>query len=130
MRAARTLGQRFTPLLFVDTGLLLVVLVTLGCAPGADKSSAPTAVAWTSRTTPEARGEIREVAGKRMQVRYSEEPFSLMTGNFERWPTYAYTDTRKFPAPVASPGRPSRAIPKRGARSFCPEPSVPARAAI
>lgn len=118
MRATRILGQRFTLLLFVDTGLLLVALVTFGCAPGTEKPAAPTASAVTSRTTPEARGEIREVAGKRIQVRYGEEPFSLVTGNFERWPTYAYTDTRKFPAPGRTAMPAMQGDPKTGRELF------------
>ena len=100
MRPARILGKRFIPHRTVSPGLLLAVLVALGCAPAAETPAASAPAPWTSGATPEARGEIREVAGKRMQLRYNEEPFTQLTGNFEQWPTYASTDTRKFPSPA------------------------------
>jgi sulfur-oxidizing protein SoxA len=53
-----------------------------------------------------------------VQVRYNEEPFTLLTGNFEKWPTYAYTDTRKFPPPGKVPLPAVKGDPKKGRELF------------
>ncbi|MBI2553710.1 MAG: hypothetical protein HYV92_04640, partial [Candidatus Rokubacteria bacterium] len=66
---------------------------------------------WKSRAIPEARGEIREVDGKRVQVRYREPPFPSVTANFEQWPTYAYDDRRPFPPPSRVPMPPIKGDP-------------------
>jgi sulfur-oxidizing protein SoxA len=52
-----------------------------------------------SRAIPEAQGEIKEIEGKRVQVRYREAPFTGVKQNWERWPSYGYTDTRTYPSP-------------------------------
>ena len=73
---------------------------------------------WTSRAIPEARGEVKEFDGKRVQVRYREEPFSGVTANFEQWPTYAYTDTRTFPPPKRTSMPAVKGDAKRGRALF------------
>ena len=98
--------------------LTLVALLMIGCAHGADRRDPAAATGWTSHAVPEARGEVKEIAGKRVQIRYGEEPFSTFTTNYEQWPTYSYTDTRVFSAPgrvtffyeegSSHPGRSSR----------------------
>ena len=59
--------------------LTLVALLMLGCAVGADKREVPSSQRWTSRAIPEARGEVKEIEGKRVQIRYRHEPFSTFT---------------------------------------------------
>lgn len=81
-------------------GPVLVALLAVGCAREVETREASSARQSTSRTIPEARGDVTDVDGRRVQVRYKEEPFSVLTTNFEQWPTYAYTDTRKFPSPA------------------------------
>src|SRR5215510_16161230 len=46
---------------------------------------------WQSRAIPEAQGEVKEVDGKKMQVRYKEEPFERVQRDWGQWRTYAYT---------------------------------------
>jgi sulfur-oxidizing protein SoxA len=84
-------------------GPLVAGLLALGCSRGVETREATQEQGWKSRAIPEARGEVKEVDGTRVQVRYREEPFSAMTVNYERWPTYAYTDTRTFPPPARTP---------------------------
>ena len=61
-------------------------LVTDDSTP--DYSSVP---AWTSRAIPEARGDMRTVVnGKREALRYA----GWTKQDFQRFRTYAYTDTR------------------------------------
>jgi len=43
---------------------LAALLMILGCAPGADKQRAPTPPRWTSRATPAAKGEVKEIDGE------------------------------------------------------------------
>ena len=52
---------------------------------------------WKSRAIPEAQGEVKEVDGKKMQVRYKEAPFSGVPQDWSQWRTYAYTDNRPEP---------------------------------
>ena len=84
MRPKQVLGQLLAP----------AVLLVLGCVPAAERHEAPTPSRWTSRAIPEARGEVKEIDGRRVQIRYQEEPFSGVTANFEQWPTYTYSDIR------------------------------------
>jgi sulfur-oxidizing protein SoxA len=116
MRSIQVLGQWL---------LALAALPVLGCAPGVETREAPKPPPWTSRATPEARGDIREVDGKRVQIRYTDAAFSAVTANFEQWPTYAYTETRKFPPPsrIAMPG--VKGDPKRGRELFVSRAKAP-----
>ena len=50
---------------------------------------------WQSRAIPEAQGEVKEVDGKKMQVRYKE--FSGVPQDWSQWRTYAYSDSRPEP---------------------------------
>ncbi len=95
---------------------LLAALVALGCALGAQRTDGPKSPPWKSRATPEGRGEIREVDGKRLQVRYKEAPFSGVTADFEQWPTYA--DARQFPPPGRVPMPAIKGDPKEGRKLF------------
>ncbi len=108
MRPKQTLGQLLT----------VAALLVFGCAPGGERLEAPNPPRWTSRTIPEARGEVREIDGRRVQIRYKEEPFSAVTVNFERWPTYAYTDTRTFPRPNRVPMPSVTGDPRQGRELF------------
>ena len=90
MRQNQVLGQL----------LPLAALLVFGCVAGTEKHEASAPPRWTSRAIPEARGEVKEIGGRRVQVRYNEEPFSTFTTNYERWPTYAYNDARSFPQPT------------------------------
>src|SRR5713226_8977221 len=58
---------------------ILAALVVQGCAPGVEKHEASKPTRWTSRAIPEAQGEVKEVDGRRVQIRYKEEPFSAVT---------------------------------------------------
>jgi hypothetical protein len=51
---------------------------------------------WRSRATPEAQGQVKEVDGKKIQVRYKEEPLTASNG-VSQWRTYAYNDSRPEP---------------------------------
>src|SRR5262245_45664552 len=50
---------------------------------------------WKSRAIPEAQGEVKEVDGKKTQVRYKE--FSSVQQDWSQWRTYAYNDSRPEP---------------------------------
>lgn len=52
---------------------------------------------WKSRAIPEAQGQVKEVAGKKMQVRYKEAPFDRQQRDWSQWRTYAYNDSRPEP---------------------------------
>lgn len=52
---------------------------------------------WKSRALPEAQGEVKEVDGKKVQVRYKEAPFTGVPQEWSEWRTYAYTDNRPVP---------------------------------
>src|SRR5436309_15511646 len=99
-------------------GALLATLLAQGCTPGVETREASKPGQWTSRAIPEARGEVKEFDGKRVQVRYREEPFSGVTANFEQWPTYAYTDTRTFPPPKRTSMPAVKGDAKRGRALF------------
>src|SRR5438309_874013 len=74
---------------------------------------------------PEAKGEIKEVDGQRVQIRYKDEVFSAITTNFERWPTYSYNDTRKFPPPNRTPMPAVKGDPRRGRELFMSRQKAP-----
>jgi len=99
-------------------GPLLAGLLVAGCLAGTEKAERPTPPSWTSRATAEGQGLVKVIDGKRMQIRYSALPFSLVTANFEQWPSYAYDDTRSFPAPRRVPMPPAQGDPKRGRELF------------
>ena len=105
--------------------LTLIALLMIGCAHGADRRDPGPAPGWTSHAVAEARGEVREVEGKRVQIRYREEPFSTFTTNYEQWPTYSYNDTRVFapPARVAMPDL--KGDPARGRQLFMARNKAP-----
>ncbi len=75
-------------------GWRIVAAVTLaaGCAGGStDRPGDSGAVPWTSRATPEARGEFRILPdGKREAIRYT----GWTTRDYGAFRTYAYTDQR------------------------------------
>jgi len=105
--------------------LTVIALLVVGCTHGADRRDPAAASGWTSHALPEARGEVKEIDGKRVQVRYGEEPFSTFTTNYEQWPTYSYTDTRVFPPPgrVAMPD--VKGEPARGRQLFVARNKAP-----
>ena len=105
--------------------LTLVALLMLGCVPGADQREASSPQRWTSRAIPEARGEVKEIEGKRVQIRYGEEPFSTFTTNYEQWPTYVYSDTRVFPQPARVAMPDLKGDPARGRQLFMARNKAP-----
>ena len=124
MRPRQAFGQlpvsrsRWPRLPLVPSALTLGALMVLGCVPGAERHQASAPPRWTSRAIPEAKGEVREVDGKRVQVRYKDDAFSAITANFEQWPTYAYDDTRKFPPPNRISMPVVKGDPRRGRELF------------
>lgn len=96
---------------------VLLAFLALGCA-GVESRGIATSASWKSRATPAARGDIREVDGKRVQVRYKEEPFTLFAENFEKWPTYAYSDRRTFPPPSKVTMPAVKGDPRKGRELF------------
>src|SRR5256712_853608 len=128
-------GQAFRQLLRSRSGLArrslasgplaLGTLLVLGCVPGAERREASAPPRWTSRAIPEAKGEIKEVDGQRVQIRYKDEVFSAITTNFERWPTYSYNDTRKFPPPNRTPMPAVKGDPRRGRELFMSRQKAP-----
>src|SRR5512145_3262945 len=52
---------------------------------------------WKSRAIPEAQGQVKELDGKKIQVRYKEEPFDRQQRDWSQWRTYAYNDNRPEP---------------------------------
>jgi L-cysteine S-thiosulfotransferase len=73
---------------------------------------------WKSRAIPEAQGKLKEVDGKKTQVRYKEVPFAGRE-DFSAWRTYAYTDNRP-PPPVSKVSMPTnvKGDPKLGRKLF------------
>src|SRR5262245_20846982 len=74
---------------------------------------------WKSRAIPEAQGQVKEVDGKKMQVRYKEAPFERIQEDLSAWRTYAYTDKRP-PPPVSKVSMPAnlKGDPKLGRKLF------------
>jgi sulfur-oxidizing protein SoxA len=110
---------------FAWTGPLLVGLLALGCAQPERVAEAPKPQPWKSRAIPEAKGEIKEVDGKRVQARYKEAPFSGVTANFEKWSTYAYDDAKKYPPPSRAPMPAIKGDPKEGRKLFMSRAKAP-----
>lgn len=124
MRPVLVLGQWLRHSL-ARIGSSLAVVLVLGCATEVERHEAPKPPRWTSRATPEALGEVKEVDGKRVQVRYKDAAFSAVTANFEQWPTYANIETKKFPPPnrIAMPA--VKGDPKRGRELFMSRAKAP-----
>ena len=101
--------------LWILFSLIASVIVT-ALAVAYAQVAAPTR--WRSRTIPEAQGEVKEVDGKKIQVRYKEAPFAGR-GDFSAWRTYAYTDNRPPPA-VSKVSLPAnmKGDPKLGRKLF------------
>src|SRR5437899_10181991 len=128
-------GQAFRQLLrsrsglarrsLASSALALGTLLVLGCVPGAERREAAAPPRWTSRAIPEAKGEIKEVDGQRVQIRYKDEVFSAITTNIERWPTYSYNDTRKFPPPNRTPMPAVKGDLRRGRELFMSRQKAP-----
>ena len=104
---------------------LFGVMLVAGCVPGVRRHGDSTPSGWASRAIPEARGEIREIDGKRVQIRYKDDAFSPITANFERWPTYAYDDKRKFPPPSRVSMPTVKGDPGQGRRLFMAREKAP-----
>jgi sulfur-oxidizing protein SoxA len=74
---------------------------------------------WKSRAIPEAQGEVKEVDGKKMQVRYKEVPFTGVQRDWSQWRTYAYTDNRpELPAQKVSMPKGVQEDPQLGRKLF------------
>jgi L-cysteine S-thiosulfotransferase len=97
---------------------LLAGAVVLGWLGSEGTAQEPRPPAWQSRAIPEARGDIQEVDGKRVQVRYKAAPFTGVTGNFEKWPTYAHADTKTYPPRSQVPMPAMAGDPKEGRKLF------------
>ena len=74
---------------------------------------------WKSRAIPDAQGEVKEVDGKKIQVRYKEAPFTGVPQEWSVWRTYAYNDNRPAPqvSTVAMPTN-VKGDPKAGRKFF------------
>ena len=74
---------------------------------------------WKSRSIPEAQGQVKELDGKKMQVRYKEAPFAGVQQDWSGWRTYAYNDSRPEP-PVQKVSMPKdvRGDAKSGRKLF------------
>lgn len=99
---------------------ILVALLGAGCAPAEKPSTIglpPTP--WVSRAIPEAHGVVKEVDGKKAQIRYKEGPFRGVKKDWSQWRTYAYDDSRPAP-PVAKVTMPPnvKGDPKVGRKLF------------
>jgi L-cysteine S-thiosulfotransferase len=91
-------------------------LLVLGCATASERPDTSTVPRWTSRATPEARGDVRtEPDGRRVAVRYR----GWTTRDFGRFRTYAYDDSRPTP-PVQRAAMPTGVTgdPRRGRALF------------
>jgi len=97
---------------------LLAGAIVLGWLGGEGTAQTPRSPAWQSRAIPEARGDMQEVDGKRVQIRYKSAPFTGVTGNFEKWPTYTYSDTKSYPPPSQVPMPAMEGDPKEGRKLF------------
>ena len=73
-----------------------VLMLAAGCATAAsDRPDYASVPKWTTRATPEARGDVRvQPDGKRVAVRYP----GWTTRDYSGFRTYAYDDTRAEPA--------------------------------
>ena len=131
MRPRQAFGQlpvsrsRWRRLPLVPSALAFGALMVLGCVPGAERDQASAPPRWTSRAIPEAKGEVKEVDGKRVQMRYRDDAFSAITANFEQWPTYAHDDTRKFPPPNRISMPVVKGDPRRGRELFMARDKAP-----
>lgn len=86
------------PHLIAGAVAVLAPLLGAGCAqPSQPAAPKPPVQQWVSRAIPEARGEVSEVEGKKVQVRYKEAPFSAVRDDWSQWRTHAYRDTRREP---------------------------------
>jgi sulfur-oxidizing protein SoxA len=95
---------------------LALLVMAAGCATAADRPDYSAVVRWTTRATPEARGDVRTGAdGARVAVRYP----GWTTKDYGRFRTYAYDDTRPEPA-VQTVVMPAGVIgdPRRGRALF------------
>jgi sulfur-oxidizing protein SoxA len=71
-----------------------VLVLAAGCATAADRPDYASVPTWTTRATPEGRGDVRvQPDGKRVAVRYP----GWTTRDFSGFRTYAYDDTRPEP---------------------------------
>jgi hypothetical protein len=77
----------------------LAALLAVGCGREVETREASGTRQSPSRSIREARGDVTDVDGRRVQVRYKEEPFSALTTNFEQWPTYPTRTRGDFPCP-------------------------------
>jgi L-cysteine S-thiosulfotransferase len=80
-----------TGILFSVVGSVSVIVLAVGYAQVAAPGP------WKSRAIPEAQGQVKGVDGKKIQVRYKEEPFDRVQREWSQWRTYAYNDSRPEP---------------------------------
>jgi L-cysteine S-thiosulfotransferase len=74
---------------------LAVALLVAGCASAADRPDYASVPRWTTRATPDGRGDVRiQPDGRRVAVRYAGWP----TRDYGGFRTYAYDDARAEPA--------------------------------
>jgi L-cysteine S-thiosulfotransferase len=101
------------------TGLgLFLAGIVVSCAPYVGRDDAPRRETWQSRAIPEARGDIKEVDGKRVQIRYGKGAFARVTENFERWPTYGAADAQQYPVTSKASLPAVQGDPKKGRELF------------
>jgi len=71
-----------------------LLVLAAGCATTADRPDYASVPRWTTRATPEARGDVRvQPDGRRVAVRYP----GWTTRDYSGFRTYAYDDTRAEP---------------------------------
>lgn len=79
--------------LWLSAGAACAVL--LGATYGFGQSKPPE---WKSRAIEESQGPIKEVDGKKVQIRYNQGPYNRVKPNWSQYRTHAYDDTRPEPA--------------------------------
>src|SRR5258705_6525675 len=95
---------------------LALLALAAGCATTADRPDYASVPRWTTRATPEARGDVRvQPDGRRVAVRYA----GWTTRDYSGFRTYAYDDTRPEPS-VQKAAMPAGVTgdPKRGRALF------------
>jgi sulfur-oxidizing protein SoxA len=96
--------------------LAVGVVTSFGLTASCATVAPVTSKTWKSLATPESQGLIKEVGGKRIQVRYPFGGFG--TENFEKWPTHAYDSPGWAPAKAAQMPAGIQGDPKKGAALF------------
>jgi L-cysteine S-thiosulfotransferase len=94
-------------------GLGAATIVVACAAVAATVAELATSKTWATRAVPLSQGQIKEEAGKRMQVRY---PGFRETRSFDKWPTFAHDSPQYIPPQKAEMPAGIKGDPKVGAK--------------